>query len=309
MVKSTSFCLLFCSFCSLYGACGRFDHNGIIHEILPNGILEESRFAQVLSNYIEVKNCSIEECFFVVRDEYYCEKCGCDSEDEYISSIKKIFGRTIKKDSVKRPYIYGDISVKMNPDAFYIGCNFLDINVHSNSNSVSAIFHPQKSGLCPVYMKFPRPKDYLPRYSMDGLYLINIKKEKIWKIDLDYYRPVTSYFIDDESEFTFYEKPLDMFIEPCDSNRCRFYSTEKIPQFKRNGNFYSKSVLLQNIKRFKPKCSFIKVEPSDNRLSSGFFIVDREGHCKIEIIHKVGAEKVISVQVLKDGRNFKVLLE
>ena len=32
MVKSTSFCLLFCSFCSLYGACGRFDHNGIIHE-------------------------------------------------------------------------------------------------------------------------------------------------------------------------------------------------------------------------------------------------------------------------------------
>jgi hypothetical protein len=283
---------------SSFAACGLMDGNGKILEKISNQDLNAFLGKSWTSDIFDIYDCNEERCAFALYDGFRQNEYGCETENEFIESVKKIFGRTITKGKYRRPFSYGRMSKVMSADDFYVGCDFLTIIPKIGEDTLTAVFEPLKEGDCPVYMRVGGERN--------GVYMMHIgKRNGRWSFGADYYRPPETYPIDERSEFTFYERELPLYIEPCKGDKCVFYSTERLP-FPKGG---MDAVLLKNLKRIVPECDFIRPVPTENRRSSGEFIVSNVGRCKIRIEHRFRGAEIIPVKVVKTDKNYWILLE
>lgn len=296
---------------SSYAECGHFDEKGKAQDAYHLGTINGSGGNS--SDYFKLFACGAKYCSFALYDDYMGIKDGCDTEEELIESAKKIFGRNIGRGIRQRPFIYGNLSKKMKPESFYVGCNFLKIKTVDNIDSVSAFFHPEKDGTCPVYIDvdaYDNKKQ--PRNEVrSGVYIAQIRRTNgQWNINMKYYRDPARYFQEEDAEFVYTDEPFDLFVEPCKGDRCSFYTIEKMPFPRSRYDIKHKnSVVVRNTGRIKPSCDFIEVEETADKYHSGIFAVSGTGHCRIQIIHRIDGVKNIGVEVRKEGKNYQILLE
>lgn len=281
-----------------FAACGLMDGNGNVVEEISNQASDTFLGKSWLSDIFDIYDCNEKTCAFALYDGFRQNEYGCETENEFIESVKKIFGRTITKGKHRRPFSYGRMSKVMSADDFYVGCDFLTIIPKIGEDTLTAVFEPLKEGDCPVYMRVGGERN--------GVYMMHIgKKNEKWFFRADYYRSPETYPIDERSEFTFYERELPLYIEPCKGDKCVFYSTEKLP-FPKGG---MDAVLLKNLKRIVPECDFIRLAQTKNRHSSGEFIVSNVGRCKIRIEHRFKDAEIIPLKVVKTDKDYLILLE
>lgn len=293
--------------------CGSFDVEGKIYKSIKEISLNGHYIKESNLKY-DFFECNSKRCSFALYDSDLKEIEGCDSDKEFIQIVKKVYGRDVQLDSNKSKYLFGNISKKLQLKSFYVGCDFLRIDSILTLDTVSAFFLPQKNGVCPIKIKFDS-YDIIKNKSnpfVDDIYLVySTKKNNKWNIKLEALNKSNISLVDDESEFVFTEKPIDLFIEPCKNNLCSFFSTESMP-FLYGVNKDEKYFVIKNINRIKTTCDFLKIEKSIQKEYTGNFEVNGTGDCSILITTKnndtSNVVKRINVLVKKSSNDYLILL-
>ena len=245
--------LVLISFGSSFAACGSY-----------------ASFGRSPDHSLQVFSCDSQKCMVGIRGvEMFPHDYACDSEDEFIEDVKKRFGRDVPKGRYNAPFRYGNMARQYEPGLIYSGCDFLNVEPVQGIDSVTVALKPKKTGACPVSVKDSNLRE--------RMYLAVVNKTMgRWNITLEHNRETDESY---ESEFNFFELPFPLFVKPCEADRCDFMYAEKLPfPYKRYN-----AVLLTNEQRFKPKCRFVKVEPSDLKNVSGTLVLNGTGRCQIQI--------------------------
>ena len=245
--------LVLISFGSSFAACGSY-----------------ASFGRSPDQSLQVFGCDSKKCMVGIRGvEMFPHEYACDSEDEFIEDVKKRFGRDVPKGKYNAPFRYGNMARQYEPGLIYFGCDFLNVEPVQGIDSVTVALKPKKTGVCPVSVKDSNLRE--------RMYLAVVNKTMgRWNITLEHNQETDESY---ESEFTFFELPFPLFVKQCEADRCDFMYAERLP-FPYKGR---KAVLLTNEQRFKPKCNFVKVEPSDLKNVSGTLVLNGTGRCQIQI--------------------------
>ena len=253
----------------------------------------KNKYLTIPKNFFEVVcdsiKCAVSIYDGAVRQDGY----GCDSKQEFLEYVKTTLGRDLDE-KYAGPYMLNRFARVYRPDIIQSGCDYLKVVPVYNVDTVTAFLEPLQEGLCPVFMNMNYGK---------GLYEAKIERVgPVWRISFYH----NSKSLSDESEFTFFERPFRLFVEPCRNGKCRFYSAEKLP-FARSS--YEKAVLVNNIDRIKAECSFVQLVEDPEKIGSGFFVVNGFGKCKIRIAQKRGGFENVWVNVVQHDGMSRVYIE
>lgn len=238
--------------------------------------------------------CNEKQCTIALYDGHeYHSLYACDTEDEFLQYVKSKLNRTIPKGKYS-VFQLKNIANSFEKNMIRVGCDFLKVSSLENVDSLTAILKPEKEGVCPILLN--------TKYSNGFYNAVVSKRNSKWNIRFD---PNYKYE-SDLSEFTFYQYPIPLFVDKCKKNKCRFFVVENLP-FPRSS--YQNAVLVTNLSRILPQCSFVRVKDDVEKIGSGFFTLSNVGKCSVVVKYRDGTlnEKVLNVTKENDVFNIEVV--